>query len=78
MIALEMEAVQLAFKILHGEDAVPPGNQYMECHMVFEIKIEGCRCKARLVAGGHMMEMPAVMTYASCYDLCNDGVKRYD
>jgi Reverse transcriptase (RNA-dependent DNA polymerase) len=63
-IALEMEAVRIAFKILHGEDAVPPGYQYMECHMVFEIKIEGFRRKARLVAGGHMTETPAVMTYA--------------
>jgi Reverse transcriptase (RNA-dependent DNA polymerase) len=60
-----MEAVRIAFKILHGEDAVLPGYQYMERHMVFEIKIKGFRHKARLVAGGHMTETPAVMTYVT-------------
>jgi hypothetical protein len=37
----------------------------MECHMVFDVKIEGFRRKARLVAGGHTTETPAVMTYAT-------------
>jgi hypothetical protein len=43
----------------------PPGYQYMECHMVFDIKLDGFKRKARLVAGGHMTDAPAVMTYAS-------------
>jgi len=42
-IALEMEAVRVAFKLLNDDEAVPPGYQYMECHMIFDIKIEGFR-----------------------------------
>ena len=37
----------------------------MECHMVFDIKLDGFVRKARMVAGGHMTDTPAVMTYAS-------------
>ena len=33
--------------------------------MIFDIKLDGFRHKARLVAGGHMVEMPPIMTYAS-------------
>ena len=64
-IAKEMAAVRVAFKILNDGQEPPPGHQFMECHMVFEIKLDGFRRKARLVAGGHMTEAPAVMTYAS-------------
>ena len=33
--------------------------------MIFDIKLDGFRRKARLVAGGHMVETPPIMTYAS-------------
>ena len=33
--------------------------------MVFDIKMEDFRQKARLVAGGHMTEAPATIMYAS-------------
>ncbi len=33
--------------------------------MIFDIKIEDFRQKARLVAGGHWTEAPATITYAS-------------
>ncbi len=33
--------------------------------MIFDIKIEDFRPKARLVAGGHMTKVPAIITYAS-------------
>jgi hypothetical protein len=33
--------------------------------MIFDIKKEDFRCKARLVAGGHMTKAPAAITYAS-------------
>ena len=42
-----------------------PFGQYMECHLVFDVKLDGFKRKARLVAGGHMTDTPAVMTYAS-------------
>ena len=64
-IAKEMQAVRVAFKILDGDQSAPPTYQYMECHMIFDIKLDGFKRKARLVAGGHMTETPAVMTYAS-------------
>lgn len=64
-IAKEMSNVRVAFNILDENQNVPPGYQFMDCHMVFDIKMDGFRRKARLVAGGHMTEAPAVMTYAS-------------
>jgi hypothetical protein len=33
--------------------------------MIFDIEIKGFRCKARLVACGHMTKAPATITYAS-------------
>ncbi len=33
--------------------------------MIFDIKMEDFRCKARLVAGGHMTKAPTTITYAS-------------
>ena len=33
--------------------------------MIFEVKMEDFRRKASLVAGGHMMEPPATIMYAS-------------
>ena len=64
-IAKEMKAVKIAFKILDDGQQPPIGYQYMQCHMVFDIKLDGFRRKARLVAGGHVLDPPAVLTYAS-------------
>jgi hypothetical protein len=33
--------------------------------MIFDVKMEDFRQKARLVAGGHLTEAPATITYAS-------------
>ena len=65
-IAKEMDAVRVAFHILEDNKKVPPGHQRMDCHMIFDVKLDGFRRKARLVAGGHKTEPPAsVLTYAS-------------
>jgi ribosomal protein L31E len=65
-IAKEMSAVRVAFKILNDGEEPPVGYQFMKCHMVFDIKLDGFKRKARLVAGGHMTEAPpAVATFAS-------------
>ena len=61
----EMENVRLAFELLSSGKSVPIGHQFMQCHMVLDIKLEDFRQKARLVAGGHMMETLATITYAS-------------
>ena len=45
---------------------LPPGYQKITCHWVFDVKMgENFRRKARLVAGGHMTDTPAAMTYLS-------------
>jgi hypothetical protein len=64
-IAKEMKDVHAAFKLpLNGQSA-PIGYQKISCHMIFDIKMEDFRRKARLVAGGHRTEAPATITYAS-------------
>jgi hypothetical protein len=40
------------------------GFQEIGCHIIFDIKMDFTR-KARFVAGGHMTDTPAAMTYSS-------------
>jgi hypothetical protein len=61
----EMKNVRIAFKILNGQESVPPTYQEICCHMIFDVKIEDFRCKAGFVAGGHTTDTPHAMTYAS-------------
>ena len=62
----EMQNVRIAFKVVEDESEIPSNSQYMECHMVFDVKLESnFRRKARLVAGGHTVDCPNVPTYAS-------------
>lgn len=43
-----------------------PGIQEIKCHMIFYVKMDGnFTRKARLVAGGHVTETPASITYSS-------------
>jgi len=60
----EMSAVGIAFKILENGEIVPVGYTKINCHIIFDIKPNFTR-KARLVAGGHMTDSPASITYAS-------------
>ncbi len=64
-IAKEMKDVRVTFKILLDGQSAPIGYQKIPCHMIFDIKMEDFRRKARLVAGGHMTKAPATITYAS-------------
>ena len=66
-ICKEMRNVQPAFELFEGtKDQLPVGYQFMKCHMIFDVKFgENFHCKARLVAGGHMTETPATLTYSS-------------
>jgi len=64
-IAKEMKNVRVAFKILENGEKPPPGFQFIRCHMIFDIKMEDFRRKARLVAGGHMTDVPPTITYSS-------------
>ena len=64
-IAKELANVGIAFKVLGDNDEIPRGYQFVKCHMIFDVKMEDFRRKARLVAGGHMTKAPAAVTYAS-------------
>ena len=64
-IVREMEAVRVAFKVMNEGEELPCRYQYMECHLMFDIKLDGFQRKACLVAGGHMTETLVVLTYAS-------------
>jgi hypothetical protein len=60
-----MKTVRIAFKILNGEESVPPTYQDIRCHMIFDVKMEYFCRKARFVAGGQTTENPHAMTCAS-------------
>ena len=60
-----MTNVKISFKVLNSGDHVPPCFQEIKCHLIFDVKIENFRRKARLVASGHLTNTPTEMTYAS-------------
>jgi Reverse transcriptase (RNA-dependent DNA polymerase) len=62
-IAKEMKNVKPAFSF-RDDDRVPNGYKKIDCHMVFDIKVDLTR-KARLVAGGHQTEVPKESVYSS-------------
>ncbi len=64
-IAKEMWDVRVPFSVLPDGQSEPIGYQKIPCHMIFDIKMEDFRCKARLVAGEHMTKAPTTITYAS-------------
>ena len=64
-IEKEMKNVRVAFDVLQDGMVPPPDHQYMRCHIIFDAKMEDFCHKARLVAGGHMIKTPAMLTYAN-------------
>ena len=63
-ISKEITAIKPAFKILQEHEKVPPGYLWVPCHIIFDVKVEDLRRKARFVAGGHVTGTPSVITYA--------------
>jgi hypothetical protein len=62
----EMTNVDVAFDYLKEGEKAPPGYQMIDCHMIFDIKLDNTFTrKARMVAGGHMTKPPSTLTYAS-------------
>jgi hypothetical protein len=59
-----MKAVGKAFQLLDEGAPDPVAHTRINVHMVFDIKADFTR-KSRLVAGGHMTDPPASITYAS-------------
>jgi hypothetical protein len=60
----EMWNNAIAFKHLHPGDNIPIGYKKIPLHMIFDVKMD-FTCKARLVAGGHVTEVPSNLTYSS-------------
>jgi hypothetical protein len=64
-IRKEMETVRIAFNITNDSGDIPvPGHKAIKCHLIFDVKMDFTR-KARFVAGGHMTDPPASITYSS-------------
>jgi hypothetical protein len=63
-IEKEMRNVLPAFQFTDG-DVIPIGHRHKPCHMIFDIKMVGLVCKARLVAGGHLTDPPVESVYSS-------------
>lgn len=65
-IRKEMDNVMVAFKPYDGNPKELVGYQEIKCHMIFDVKLgENFRRKARYVAGGHLTETPAAVTYST-------------
>jgi hypothetical protein len=64
-IRKEMNNIHIAFKVLNGEEDIPPTYQEIRCHMIFDVNMEDLRRNAQFVARGHTHDAPRVMTYAS-------------
>ena len=61
-ISKEMTNVRVAFDILKDGDCAPIGHKQINCHLIYDVKMDYFRRKARLLAGGHMPETPKCMT----------------
>jgi hypothetical protein len=57
----ETTKVRITFKIMEDGTQVPPTYQEIRCHLIFDVKIENFRRKARTVAGGHVTETLATL-----------------
>ena len=63
-IEKEMKNVMPAFTFLEQNKKVPIGYQHIDCHMIFDVKMD-FTWKAQFVARGHMTEALALLTYSS-------------
>jgi hypothetical protein len=62
-IEKEMKNVLQAFEF-RDDDVMPPGFKKINCHMVFDVKLDLVH-KARCVAGGHQTDPPKESVYSS-------------
>jgi hypothetical protein len=69
MIEQEMKRIREAMQEFDGDIVEARkrliGYQQINCHMVFEVKMEGLARKARYVAGSHTTKIAKSLTYAS-------------
>ena len=60
-----MTNVRVAVDILKDGVRAPIGHKQIKCHLIFDVKMEDFRRKARLIAGEDMTDTPKCMTYSS-------------
>ncbi len=63
-IAKEMRNVQEAIDPLEDGLSPPNGYQSVQCHIIFDVKMEDFHWKVRLAAGAHMTDMPSTVMHA--------------
>ena len=58
--------MRIAIEVYDGDEKdLPPCYQYVDCHIIFYIKMgEHFRSKARMVTGGHKTTTPSALTYS--------------
>ena len=70
--SMALEILQLdeyqTFRDLGKGAEAPPGYKWIHCHFVFDVKHDG-RHKSRLVAGGHMTDIPLESVYSGVVSL---------
>ena len=59
----KLQNVKATFKSHSDWKKAPLGHHFVQCHVVFDIKMEDFRHEARLVEGDHMTEAPATIIY---------------
>ena len=64
-IAKEIKDVKPFLKIMEDSERVPIGFKRVNCHIIFDVKMEDFRRKYRLVAGSHTINPPSTIIYAS-------------
>ena len=72
-ISKEITNVKVAFKFLDNLAAPPVGRKRINCHITFDVKMDLTH-KSRFVAGGHMIDPPTSMTYASVVSRDSDRI----
>ena len=60
----EIEYLKIAFQIIPKGNKPVNGFQYINCHMVFHIKMEKFQRKACLIRGGHINKTLDTITYS--------------
>ena len=58
-----MKNNRFVFQFLNNDQAIPPGHTFIECHMIFDVKMDFIR-KSRFVANGARTPDPKESTYS--------------
>ena len=60
-----MRSAKVSFDIRGKEDTPPPRYHFIKFNLIFDVKMEDLGCRASMVAGGHITDVPQTITYAS-------------